>query len=95
MLPRMQDRVRVLLAAVGEDPEREGLKDTPKVSAVRAGLADGWGRRRTKRQESNRSTPTHCWCVRAVPLQPASQLKQRVAKAFLDMMAGYKVPLER
>lgn len=72
MLPRMQDRVRVLLAAVGEDPEREGLKDTPKVSAVRGGLADGWGRRRTKRQESNRSTPTHCWCVRAVPLSPAS-----------------------
>ncbi len=27
----MMDAVRTLLLGVGEDPEREGLRDTPKV----------------------------------------------------------------
>lgn len=29
---RMQAAVRTLLAGVGEDPDRQGLRDTPKVS---------------------------------------------------------------
>ena len=32
-LLRMQSAVRTLLLGVGEDPDREGLVDTPKVSA--------------------------------------------------------------
>jgi GTP cyclohydrolase I len=30
-LERMQAAVRVIIAGVGEDVEREGLRDTPKV----------------------------------------------------------------
>ena len=38
-LRAMQGCVRTLLKGVGEDPDREGLRDTPKVSSV------GWWRR--------------------------------------------------
>ena len=30
-LPRIQRAVREILAAVGEDPDREGLKETPRA----------------------------------------------------------------
>lgn len=36
-LRRAQACVRTLLRGVGEDPEREGLRDTPKVRFLRSG----------------------------------------------------------
>jgi len=44
-LPRIQKAVREILLAVGEDPEREGLKDTPRrvsrmYSELLAGMRD-------------------------------------------------------
>jgi GTP cyclohydrolase I len=38
-LERMQMAVRVLLRELGEDVTREGLVDTPRVSAAGGGLA--------------------------------------------------------
>jgi GTP cyclohydrolase I len=41
-LPRLQNAVREILAAVGEDPEREGLRETPaRVARMYAELFSG------------------------------------------------------
>jgi len=42
--PRIEAAVRELLAAIGEDPERDGLRDTPRrVAAMYAEVFDGIG----------------------------------------------------
>lgn len=37
MIPSMESHVRTLLMGVGEDVDREGLKDTPKVHCTGSG----------------------------------------------------------
>lgn len=78
--------VRALLSLLGEDCEREGLRDTPKVRLV-AGARFGSGRRARR--------PARRPQMRPAPTQPRSARPQRVAKAFQDMLAGYSTPLER
>lgn len=91
-----QQCVRTLLLGLGEDPEREGLRDTPKVrrdwtcgsSGARASVDRGRARDANPLsrilQHPNRP-PAHT----PPPPRPIHTL-QRVAKAFLDMTQGYR-----
>ena len=71
----MAAHVRTLLAAVGEDTDREGLRDTPTVNGGLSGC---------------QATVS---CLRCAHTPPSRT--QRVSKAFIDLMKGYKTPLDR
>ena len=93
-LAHMASAVHQLLVGVGEDPAREGLVDTPRVSccsvaaARRVLLGGRWHRRRPPPPASRR-----------LPADPPrlslSLCLQRVAKAWLDMTRGYRQECKR
>ena len=104
-LRRAQGCVRTLLLGLGEDPEREGLRDTPKVRIVRIGYArvalDQSGARpvvrrgqtTTARSRTSSTDPESSPTRQLTPsrhLPRTIQHSQRVAKAFLDMTQGYR-----
>jgi GTP cyclohydrolase I len=81
-LARMEAAVQQLLLGVGEDPSREGLVDTPRVSARSVQLAAA----------AARLAVAAALCVAHVVSVPPRSLPrlQRVAKAWLDMTRGYR-----
>lgn len=92
-LEKMQRAVVTLLEGLGEDTEREGLRDTPRVSF---GI---WLSRREDRTTSGvpvQEAPTASLlsaCCGCGPLFPP--FLQRVAKAWLDMAGGSAIECKR
>jgi GTP cyclohydrolase I len=72
--------VRTLIDGLGEDGAREGLVDTPKVRGQRIGQRAGRARHRAET---------------LTPHLHTHSTTQRVAKAWLDMTAGYKADIDR
>jgi GTP cyclohydrolase I len=71
--------VRTLLSGVGEYPDRQGLRDTPKVCLMLLNLCRSW-------QHTAACVPSLA-AVRSAKAIFATL--QRVAKAWLDITAGY------
>lgn len=74
-LARMQQCVHSLLSSIQEDPSRQGLLDTPKVSQCCVGIVVA--------PLMGVPLPDH-------PPFCALVCLQRVAKAMLDMTEGYR-----
>lgn len=78
---RMQHAVTTLLHCIGEDPTREGLRDTPKVGAGGGvgALLGGDGACAASVQEREEFSCSYVLIYVS---------EQRVAKAWLDMTRG-------
>ena len=67
--PRAEAAIRELLAAIGEDPEREGLRDTPaRVARAYAELTRASGRPRRRAHHHLRPRPREMVLVRDIEL---------------------------
>lgn len=97
-LPRLESAYRELLAAIGEDPDREGLRDTPRraaaiwdelLTAARGGTAERLGACFTHRASADSYVAIRgieCWSICEHHLLP---FRIRLAVAYLP--AGGKV----
>lgn len=96
----MQAAVHQLLVGVGEDPEREGLVDTPRVRRpgrlplASSALPPLAAASRCCRPVSLAVSRRCCAISLAVSLLLLPML-QRVAKAWLDMTRGYRQECKR